>query len=178
MKLVPVTVSVVPDDPAGSVLGLSELMTGAATVSVEAADVAPPLGFLTVTLRFPALAIMLPGSVAVIEVAVPAVIVSAVLPTYATGPAVNVPSLVVPAMKLVPVTVRVVLDDPAGSVLGLSELMTGAATVSVEAADVAPPLEFFTVTPRLAALPSMLPGTVAVMEVAVPAVTVSAVLPT
>ena len=80
-KFEPFTVIVKADAPAAMLLGLSELTVGAATVKMDAVDVAPPLGFLTVTLRFPALAIMLPGSVAVMEVAVPAVIVSAVLPT-------------------------------------------------------------------------------------------------
>ncbi len=177
MKLVPVTVSVVLDDPAGSVLGLSELMAGATTVTVDAVEVAPPFGFCTVTPRLATLPNMLPGTVAVIEVAVPAVMVSAVDPMLATEPAVNVPSLVVPAMKLVPVTVRVVLDDPAAIDLGLSELIAGATTDNAEAVEVAPPLGFCTVTLKLATLPNMLPGTVAVIEVAVPAVTVSAVDP-
>ena len=80
-------------------------------------------------------------------------------------------------MKLVPATVRVVLDDPAAIDFGVSELMVGATTEKVEALDLAPP-GFCTVTLRLATVPSMLLGMVAVIEVAVPAVTVNAVEPT
>ena len=146
IKLFPVTVRVVLEDPAAIDLGLSELMMGASTVNVDTADVAPPLGFCTVTLRFPALPSMLPGTVAVIEVAVPAVTVNAVPPTYATEPAVNVPSLVVPAMKLLPATVSVVLDEPAAMDFGVSELMIGATTDNMDADETAPPLGFLTVT--------------------------------
>ena len=90
-------------------------------------------------------------------------------------PAVNVPSLVVPATKLVPVTVIGRLD-PATAVLGLREEIVGPHTETGDAAEEAPE-EFCTVTSRLPALPIRLVGRVAVIEVAVPAVTVSAVVP-
>lgn len=80
-------------------------------------------------------------------------------------------------MKLVPATVSVVLDEPAAIDFGLSELIVGATTARVYALDVASSFGFCTVTLRLATLPSMLPGTVAVIDVAVPAVIVNAVLP-
>ena len=80
MKLVPAMVSVVLPDPAAIVLGLSEEMAGAATVSVDAADVPEEFGLCTVMLREPAVSMALLGTVAVIEVAVPAVTVKAVEP--------------------------------------------------------------------------------------------------
>ena len=74
---------------------------------------------------------------------------------------------------MVPVTVRVVLGAPAAIVLGLRVVITGAATVRLEADEVAESLGFCTVTLNVPALDSRLLGRVAVMEVAVAAVTVS-----
>ena len=78
-KLVPLTVSVNAGDPATVVDGDREAIVGAPTVRVEAVETAPP-GFLTVMLSEPALASDAVGTVAVIEVAVPAVTVRAVEP--------------------------------------------------------------------------------------------------
>ena len=174
-KLVPVTVSVVAAEPPAMVLGLSEVMDGATTVILEAADAAPP-GLFTVTLRLPTEARALKGAVAVIEVAVPAVTVKAVEPIYAVDPAVNVLPLVVPATKFVPVILSVVALEPAAMVLGLSDEIVGPDMVSVEADEVAP-LGFCTVTLREPVVAKTLLGTVAVMEVAVPAVRVKPVEP-
>ena len=83
-----------------------------------------------------------------------------------------------PFRKFVPVTVRVKSEAPAAMLLGLRVPTVGAWEVSVTAADVAPPFGFLTVTFKLPALDSALDERVAVMDVAVPAVTVNAVLPT
>ena len=78
-KLVPVTVSVKAEEPATAVAEDRVVIVGAPTVRVEAVEIAPP-GFLTVMLSEPALASDAVGTVAVIEVAVPAVTVRAVEP--------------------------------------------------------------------------------------------------
>ena len=77
---------------------------------------------------------------------------------------------------MVPVTVSVVAADPATTDFGLIDAMVGPVTVNGEEMEVAPP-GFCTVTPRLPAVPSRVLGMVAVMDVAVPAVTLSAVAP-
>ena len=92
-------------------------------------------------------------------------------------PGVNVPLVVVPAMKLVPVTVTVVSPAPALTVAGLSVVMAGALTVKVLAAEtwaVEPPLRTVRLTVPAEAMAAA--GTVTEMEVAVPAVAVKAVV--
>jgi len=84
--------------------------------------------------------------------------------------------VVVPAMKLVPVMVIGVSVEPATTVAGLIELIAGADTVTAFAADTAV-LVFCTVMLSEPAAASEAWGTVAVIEVAVPFVTVSAVVP-
>ena len=59
--------------------GDAEVRLDAVTVSLEAAETAPP-GFFTVMVSVPAVASEAEGTVAVIEVAVPAVTVKAVVP--------------------------------------------------------------------------------------------------
>jgi hypothetical protein len=175
-KFVPVTVRVKAAPPATAELGLSEPIVAALITRLDAAEAAPP-GFFTVMARLPEVASDALGTVAVMDVAVPAVTTKAVDPMYGTDPAVNTPPpLVVPAMKLVPVTVIVVSPDPATTELGLNEVIAGALTVKCEAADVAPP-GFWTVMLSVAAAASEAVGTVAVIDVAVPAVTVNAVEP-
>ena len=83
---------------------------------------------------------------------------------------------VVPAMKFVPATVMAVSDDPAAIEFGVIELIAGTATVTVEAVETAPP-GFLTVRLSVPAVAREAEGTVAVMEVALPAVTVNAVEP-
>jgi len=77
--LVPVTVNVVAADPATTVFGLNDVIAGPLKVKVDAPEAIAP-GFCTVMLRLPAVPSKLAGTVAVIDVAVPAVTVSAVLP--------------------------------------------------------------------------------------------------
>jgi hypothetical protein len=81
-----------------------------------------------------------------------------------------------PLRKLVPVTVMVNAAPPATAELGLSDVIAGALTTMFEAAEVAPP-GFLTVTPTLPEEASEAVGTVAVIEVAVPAVATRAVEP-
>jgi hypothetical protein len=78
-KFVPVTVMLKAAPPTTAELGLSELIVGALTVKLEADDAAPP-GFLTVIASGPEVASDAVGTVAVIEVAVPAVTTRAVEP--------------------------------------------------------------------------------------------------
>jgi hypothetical protein len=77
------------------------------------------------------------------------------------------PPLVVPAMKFVPVTVMVVSGDPAGTALGLRELIVGPLTLKALAGedDV---LVFFTVTLNEPEAASCVLVTAAVSEVALP----------
>ena len=117
------------------------------------------------------------GTVAVMEVAVPAVTVSCVLPRYTVEPAVKLPLVsVVPATKFVPVTVMVVAAAPAVTEAGLTELMAGPFTVNVLAVDAAV-LVFLTVRLCAPDVTRDVAGMVAVMEVAVPAVTINWVEP-
>ena len=74
-KFVPVTVTVVAAAPAVTEAGLTEVMAGPFTVNVLDADAAV-LVFLTVRLCAPEVTRDVAGMVAVIDVAVPAVIVS------------------------------------------------------------------------------------------------------
>jgi len=72
--------------------------------------------------------------------------------------------------------VTVVLAAPATTEDGLRDVMAGFLTVSVLAGDTAV-LVFLTVTDKVQQLVIELAGTVAVIDVAVPAVTVNCVLP-
>ena len=88
-------------------------------------------------------------------------------------PAVKLPLVsVVPAMKFVPVTVSVVLAAPAVTEVGLSEVIVGPFTVNVLAVDAAV-LVFLTVRLCAPGVTIEVAGIVAVMDVAVPAVTVN-----
>jgi hypothetical protein len=78
-KFVPVTVSVNAAAPATAEVGLNEVIVGPTTVTVDAEDLAPP-GFCTVRLSLPVLAATLTDIVAVMDLAVPAVTVNAVVP--------------------------------------------------------------------------------------------------
>ena len=79
MKLVPTMVTLVAAAPATALFGVTDVMVGPLTVNVLAAEVAE-LPFLTVTLSAPAVTMDVAGTVAVIEVAVPAVTVNWVAP--------------------------------------------------------------------------------------------------
>jgi len=83
---------------------------------------------------------------------------------------------VVPAMKLVPTMVTWVAAAPATALFGVTDVMVGPLTVNVLAAEVAE-LPFLTVTLSAPAVTMDVAGTVAVIEVAVPAVTVNWVAP-
>ena len=83
---------------------------------------------------------------------------------------------VVPAMKLVPTIVMLVAAAPATAVDGVTEVMAGPFTVKVLAVEVAE-LPFLTVTLSGPGVTMAVAGTVAVIEVAVPAVTVNCVDP-
>ena len=88
-------------------------------------------------------------------------------------PAVKLPLVsVVPAMKFVPVTVSVVLAAPAVTEAGLREVIVGPFTVNVLAVEAAV-LVFFTVRFSAPGVTMEVAGIVAVMDVAVPAVTVN-----
>jgi hypothetical protein len=143
-KFVPVTVSVKGAPPAAIEVALSEVIVGPTTFRVDAADVVPP-GLCTVRLSLPVVATMLAGMVAVMDVAVPAVTVNAIAPEKTSEPGVKFPlPSVIPAMKLVPVTV-IVVGSPAGIEMGLTDETVGPPTVNVLAEEDAV-LEFWTVT--------------------------------
>lgn len=136
-KLVPVTVTVVFAAPATTEDGLSDVMVGFLTVSVLPGDTAV-LVFLTVTDSVQQLVREAAGTVAVIEVAVPAVTVNWVAPTYTVDPAVKLPLVsVVPGRKLVPVMVIVVSGEPATTDDGVIDVILGPLTVNVLAVEVA-----------------------------------------
>ena len=78
-KFVPATLRVKGAPPATAEVGLSDVMVGPTTVTVEAEDVAPP-GLCTVNFRLPVLATSLAGMAAVMDVAVPAVTAKTVEP--------------------------------------------------------------------------------------------------
>jgi len=176
MKLVPTMVTLVAAAPATALFGVTDVMAGPLTVNVLAADVAV-LVFLTVRLCAPAVTIEVAGMVAVMEVAVPAVTVSWVVPKYTEEPALKFPPVsVVPGRKPVPARVTLVAAAPATAEAGVTDVILGPLTVRVLAADVAV-LLFLTVTLRAPGVTIDVAGTVAVMEVAVPAVTVNWVEP-
>lgn len=81
-----------------------------------------------------------------------------------------------PPAKFVPVTLSVKGLPPARAELGLSEVSVGPTTVTVDAAEAAPP-GLCTVRLSLPVLPSRRAGIAAVMDVALPAVTANAVVP-
>jgi hypothetical protein len=165
---VPVTVIVKAAAVAGIVLGDIELRVGPVIVKLIP-EVAEPPGFTTVTFTVPAALAWADATVAVIEVEVAAVTVSAVLPHMTLEPE-------VPGTKFVPVTVRLNGEALERAVVGLSDVILGAPTVNVEPAEVAPP-GFCTVMPTVPAVASEAVGTVATIDVGVPDWTVSAVEP-
>ena len=103
---------------------------------------------------------------AVSEVALPYVVASAVVPHIT----------VEPVTKFVPATVSVKSAPPAAAVAGVSEAILGAPIEKMDGVDAAPP-GLCTVTLRFPALVIDAAGTVAVMLVAVPAVTVNGTVP-
>ena len=169
MKLVPTMVTLVAAAPATALFGVTEVMAGPLTVNVLAADVAE-LPFFTVTLWAPAVTMDVAGTVAVMDVAVPAVTVNCVLPIYTAEPAVKFPLVsVVPGRKPVPAMVIVVAAAPATAVAGVKDVILGPFTVSVLAPEAAV-LVFFTTRLSVPAAAMLLAGSVTVMDVAVPAV--------
>ena len=90
-------------------------------------------------------------------------------------PATKLPLAEEPGRKFVPVTVIVNALAPAATALGLNAVIAGALTVKTLPAEATVP--FFTVTLKAAAAASEVEGTVAVIAVAVPVSTVSAVVP-
>ena len=78
-KFAPVTVSVNGALPAIAEEGLRDEIVGPLTMNAIAAEEAPP-GFCTVRFNVPAAATRLAGMAAVMDVAVPAVTASAVVP--------------------------------------------------------------------------------------------------
>jgi hypothetical protein len=176
LKFVPLTVMVNGAPPATAKFGLSNEIVAPLTVKFDALETAPP-GFFAVTASVPAVASDDWGMVAAIAVVVPEVTTSGVAPIYGTVPAVKAPPpLVVPAMKLVPLIVIAVSLEPVTTEFGLIDVIAGALTLRLEAADVTPP-GFCTVMARVPDAASEAVGTVATIEVAVPAVTVNAVEP-
>jgi len=168
-KFVPATVSVNAAPPASAEVGLREVIVGPATVNVDAEDFAPP-GLCTVMLSAPVLAIRVGGSVAVIDVEVPAVTASAVAPQYTSEPDTKFPPpSVTSAIKLAPVTVIAAADAPATTGMGLTDEIVGPSTANVLAAEEAA-LEFFTVTRADPAAASWVLVTAAVSEVVLPGV--------
>lgn len=167
-KLVPLTVSVKPAPPWLAEFGLRVVMAGAAvTVKLTADDAWPP-GFATVTGSVPVPATAAAVAFACTSVALTKLVLSAVDPHIT----------VVPLRKFVPFTVMVKPNAPAAILVGLIELMVGATTVTVAALDAAASFGFCTVTLRFPVAPSMLLGMLAVIDVAVTVVEVSAVVPT
>jgi len=167
MKSMPVAVIVVAVVvPAGIEVGLSAVIVGPLTVNVRAAEEAA-LEFWTVTFCGPAEASWVLVTAAVSEVALPYVVVSGVVPHIAVEP---------PLTKFVPVTLSVKGAPPATAEVGFSDVIAGPTTLRVEVDDVAPP-GLCTVRLSLPVLATMLAGMVAVMDVAVPAVTANAVVP-
>ena len=167
MKPMPVTVIVVAVVvPAAIEVGLSAVIVGPLTVNVRAAEEAV-LEFWTVTLCGPAEASWVLVTAAVSEVALPYVVISGVAPHITVEP---------PLTKFAPVTVSAKGAPPATAEVGLSDVISGPTTVRVEVDDVAPP-GLCTARLSLPVLASMLAGMLAVMEVAVPAVTANAVVP-
>lgn len=121
-KLVPVTTTDAPLVPAAMAAGLTDTMVGPTTVSGTALETSVP--FSTVRLSAPALACG--GTVAVMDVALPAVTVNAVAPRLTSEPATNLAPVPVPATKLAPFIVMEVAGAPARIELGLTEETMGA----------------------------------------------------
>ena len=117
-KLVPFTVMVNDEHPAGYEFGLSDVMvgTGLLIVNTTVFDTGPVL-FLTVTFAVPAIATFAAGTIAVIWLALTNVVASAG-PFHCTLEVLSNP---------LPFTVRVNCGDPARHEFGLIELMLGAA---------------------------------------------------
>jgi len=163
---VPVTVIVKVAPPLVADDGLRLVIVGAAvTLNAEFGEV-PPSGFTTETLNEPELTTWVAVTAAVSLVALTNVVVKAVEPQYT----------VAPVTKAEPFTVIVNAEAVATVVAGDSELIFGPVIVTVDPAEVTEP-EFTTVTEAVPVVAIRLEGTVAVMDVAVPAVTVRAVLP-
>ncbi len=126
-KLLPFTVNVKAALPTGVLVGLIELIDGAApTVKFAAFDPRPPE--VTLTENVPAVVIRLAGTDAVNCVGFATVVLS-VFPLKLT---------VAPDEKPVPLTVSVNVGPPAVALSGERELTVGV-TVNVAAFEVAPP---------------------------------------
>jgi hypothetical protein len=164
-KFSPVTVSVKGAAPAAIEVALSDVMVGPLTVKTLAEEEAV-LEFFTVTFCGPTEASCAVGTSAVSAVGLVYAVASAVVPHIT----VELP------MKFVPVTESVKERSPANSEAGLNEVMVGPTMVTENAADVAPP-GLCTVRLSLPVEASRLAGTVAVMDVMLPAVTTKAVEP-
>jgi hypothetical protein len=125
-KLVPFTVMVNDEHPAGYEFGLSDVMvgTGLLIVNTTVFDTGPVL-FLTVTFAVPATATFAAGTVAVSWLALTNVVASAG-PFHCTLEVLSKP---------LPFTVKVNCGDPARHELGLIDVMTGAASALLAAAN-------------------------------------------
>jgi len=157
MKFVPVTVSVNGAAPATAVAGVSDVIVGALTVKVDAAEDAL-LEFFTVTFTVPASMSCALETAAVSEVGLPEVSVVSGVEPHITVEA---------PRKCVPVTVSVNGTSPATAVDGVSDAIVGPLMVKAD-----PPedteLEFFTLTLAVPAEASWVLVTAAVSEVALP----------
>jgi hypothetical protein len=126
MKLVPFTVMVNDEHPAGYEFGLSDVIvgTGLLIVNTTVFDTGP-LEFLTVTFAVPAKATLAAGTIAVTCVEETKVVLSAA-PFHCTLEVLSKP---------LPFTVKVNCGDPATHKLGLIEVITGAASALFAAAN-------------------------------------------
>src|ERR1019366_3395121 len=115
MKLVPLIVSVKAGPPAFAELGFRFVIVGGGGLMVNVAPADVPPAVVTVTLAVPAAAIRLAGPGAVRLVALPNVVVSAVVPHFAAAP----------ETKFVPVIVRVKAAPLAVAELGLKLVIVG-----------------------------------------------------
>ena len=119
VKLVPVAVSVNADPPAMAVFGVTELSTGTGglcTINASAVEVPAP-AVETVILSVPAVVIFAAGTIAVNEVALTNVVVSAVVFQL----------MVDVLVKLVPVAISVKAELPAITDAGATEVRVGLA---------------------------------------------------
>ena len=142
------------------------IVTGDAVAAIVKLAVleTPPPGFWTVMLALPTFVIRVPGTVAVNCVAFTKVVKSGEPFHCTVGQAVKIPP---EDRKLFPKTVRLNVDPPAIVEPGLSDVMTGLATVTALILNVSP-LEavlpaFITVTLALPIFAIRLPGTTAVL---------------
>jgi hypothetical protein len=164
-KFVPVTVRVKAAPPAVALGGESEVAVGNGLlmVKVRALDVPPPgVGFFTVTVAVPAVAMRLAGTEAVNFVPVTYVVRSTSV-NLSNVPAVQ--RTVEAETKFVPVTVRVNAAPPAVALDGESEARVGAGLlmVNVRAPEVPPPgVGFITVTDAVPGVAMSLADTEAV----------------